>query len=70
MVSEVGACGCVQNGATPMFIAAQTDHKECIEVLAGLGGDVNKAKTVSVEGAAWLHVVESAECSVVLMCMM
>jgi len=44
----------VQDGATPMFVAAQNGHKDCIEVLARLGGDVNKAKTVSVEGAAQL----------------
>jgi len=35
-----------------MCIAAQTDHKECIEVLARSGGDVNKAMTVSVESSA------------------
>jgi len=48
----------VQDGATPMFFAAQEGHKECIEVLAGLGGDVNKATTVSVEGAAQSVVCE------------
>jgi len=42
----------VQDGATPIHIAAQKGHKECIEVLAHSGGDVNKAMTVSVEGAA------------------
>jgi len=36
----------VQDGTTPMFAAALNGHKECIEVLAGLGGDVNKADTV------------------------
>jgi len=35
--------GGIQDGATPVFIAAQNGHKECIEVLARLGGDVNKA---------------------------
>jgi len=39
---------CVQNGETPIFAAAASDHKKCIETLAGLGGDVNKANTVSV----------------------
>ena len=53
----VGVRGCVQNGATPIYVAAQNGHRECIEVLAGLGGDVNKAMPVSVEGAAQLVVV-------------
>jgi len=44
----------VQDGVTPIFIAAQNGHKECIEVLAGLGGDVNKAETVSVKSTAQL----------------
>jgi len=51
-------CRCVQDGVTPMLIAAYNGHKECIEVLAGLGGDVNKATTVSVEGAAQSVVCE------------
>jgi len=42
----------VQDGATPMFIAAATGHWECVEVLAGLGGDMNKADNVSVGGVA------------------
>jgi len=53
----VGGRGCVKNGATPMLIAAVNGHKECIEVLAALGGDVNKAETVSVEGVAQSAVV-------------
>ena len=66
-------CGCVQNGATAIHVAAQYGHKECIEVLAGLGGDVNKATTVSVEGAAQSVVwrVQRVELgAMVLMCMM
>jgi len=39
-----------QDGTTPIFIAAENGHKECIEVLARVGCDVNKA-TVSVDGA-------------------
>ena len=39
-----------QCGATPMMVAAQIGHKGCIEVLARLGGDVNKAMAVSVDG--------------------
>ena len=59
-------CGmAVQNGATPMYIAAYQGHKKCIEVLAGLGGDVNKAMTVSVQGEAQSVVVASGGvCSV------
>jgi len=56
--------GFVQDGATPIYIAALGGHKECIEVLAGLGGDVNKAKTVSVEGAAQLRLHGGGVCRV------
>ena len=44
--------GSVQNGTTAMYIAAQKGYKECIEVLAGLGAALDKADTVSMEGAA------------------
>ena len=47
----------MQSGTTPIFSAALGGHKECIEVLARLGGDVNKADAVSVEGAAHVIVV-------------
>jgi len=50
----VGVRGCMQDGASPIYVAAYNGHKECIEVLAGLGGDVNKAETVSVKGTAQL----------------
>jgi len=53
----VGVRGCVQDGATPIHIAAFQGHKECVEVLARSGADVNKATTVSVEGAAQSVVV-------------
>jgi len=56
-VDTVGVRGCVQDGATPIHVAAQEDHKECIEVLARSGADVSKATTVSVEGAAQSVVV-------------
>jgi len=49
--------GCVQIGFTPLFIAAQQARTECIEVLASLGGDVNKANTVSVDGSAQVALV-------------
>ena len=56
MLSWVSCCdvtvdtrGCVQDGATPIYVAAYAGHEECIEVLARLGGDVNEAKTVSME---------------------
>jgi len=39
----------MQNGATPIHVAAQNGHRECIEVLAALGGDVNKAMSVSMQ---------------------
>jgi len=52
----VGVRGCMQDGASPIYVAAENGHQECIEVLAGLGGDVNKAETVSVELAAQLVV--------------
>lgn len=42
----------LQDGATPVVIAAQRGHKECIEALAELGGDVNKAHSVSVHRVA------------------
>jgi len=43
-----GVClgGCAQGGHTPIFIAAQNGHKECVEALANLGGDVNQAAGV------------------------
>ena len=47
----------MQDGATPIFVAAKNNHKECIEVLARSGGDLNKADAVSVEGAAQSVVV-------------
>jgi len=50
MELPVGMHGRVQNGGTLVCIAALGGHKECIEVLAGLGGDVNEPVTVSVEG--------------------
>ena len=31
----------LQDGATPIFVAAQNGHKGCIELLARLGGDVS-----------------------------
>ena len=51
-----GGCYCgrayvaVQGGITPIYIAAHKGHRECIEVLGQLGGDVNKAWSVSVYG--------------------
>jgi len=56
----VDVLGFVQDGATPIHAAAQNGRKECIEVLAGLGGDVNKAMIVSLEGAALPAVVACA----------
>ena len=56
----VDAHGCEQNGSTPIVTAAVSSYKECIEMLAGLGGDVNKAMTVSVEGAAQSVVIACA----------
>ena len=35
-----------QDGATPMCVAAQEGHMECIEALARHGADVNKAMLV------------------------
>ena len=51
-------CCCVQGGVTPMFFAAYQGHKECIEVLAGLGADVHKAQAVSVDALRqlWLSL--------------
>jgi len=46
---SVAVHDCVQGGTTPIYAAAATGHKDCIEMLAGLGGDVNKARTVRVE---------------------
>jgi len=43
----------VQDGCTAMLIAAQKGDEELIRVLAGLGGDVNKALAVS----AWHSAV-------------
>ena len=42
-----------------MFIAAYQGHKECIETLAGLGGDVNKANTVSV--SSMVHIARHVQ---------
>ena len=47
----VHACLCVvyvQHEKTPMYAAAEMGHKECIETLASLGGDVNQANVVSI----------------------
>jgi len=60
MELPVGMHGRAQNGSTLMCIAALGGHKECIEALAGLGGDVNKAMIVSVEGAAQSVVIACA----------
>jgi len=69
--------GCVQDVAPPIFVAAFHGHQECIAVLAGLGGDVNKAKNVSVEGLVESAVVVAGVALLswvswywVLMCMM
>jgi len=56
-VVTVGVRGCVQHGATPILSAALQGRKECIEMLAGLGGDVNKARTVRVDSSALPVVV-------------
>jgi len=45
----VGVRGCVQDGVTAIHIAAENGHKECIEVLARSGGDVNKTIAVRVK---------------------
>lgn len=47
----VTLCGRVQDGSTPVYVAARNGYKESIEVLARLGGDVNKADAVSNDGA-------------------
>lgn len=52
--------GCVQNGRTPISIAAQNGYTECIEALAGLGADVNKADTVVCISWCRVHVVMCA----------
>mgnify|MGYP006902751884 CR=1 FL=1 len=46
-----------------MFIAAYKGHKECIEVLARLGGNVNATETVSVCGRCGLLWVRMAACA-------
>ena len=48
----VRMCDCVQSGATPIYVAAENGHKECAEVLAALGSDVNAAMSVSVDAVA------------------
>ena len=40
----------LQDGATPVFIAAQNGHIEALDVLIRAGGDVKAARTVSREG--------------------
>jgi ankyrin repeat protein len=39
-------CVCVQNGATPLFIAAQNGHVPCMELLLGKGAKVDLATKV------------------------
>jgi len=61
--------GGIQDGGTPVFIAAQNGYKECIEVLARLGGDVNKAMAVSVHGVVWVVVGAHRGVSSMELCM-
>ena len=42
----------LQNGATPVYVAAQYGHIEALDVLIRAGGDVKAAMTVSREGRA------------------
>ena len=42
-------CTCVQNGATPVYIAAQKGHVGALKALISAGANFNAANVVSIE---------------------
>ena len=49
-------CTCIQNGATPVYMAAKNGHFGALKVLISAGAELNAADVVSMRQFLYIHV--------------